>query len=121
MATDTHVSHPKPMSSLRMSTNAEGQVEVTLRGNGGHFLLSANAEGPYVVMLSDRAGYGGMETVGVFYLKADGTFRGSWHETDPENPRKQYITSFPILKHIPIIDRLRELKPTAKKRRRKKA
>ena len=82
----------------------------------GSFVLATGTEGPYVLLL----GHDGRD-VGSFHLTPDGKFKGSWHEKDPENPRKQYITSFPILKHIPIVDRLRELQPTPKKKRRKKA
>lgn len=88
MATDAQPSPYKPLSHLRLATNHDGQVEVTLSGHGGHFLLSANDEGPYVVMAS-RRGNLGVETVGFFYLTADGQFRGSWHEKDPEHPRKE--------------------------------
>jgi hypothetical protein len=108
------------MSNLRLYTNHDGQVEVTLSGHGGHFLLSANEQGPYVVVVSRRGG-NSVEHVGSFYLTADGHFRGSWYERDPENPRKEYISSFPILKHLPILDRLTELQPKPKKKRRKKA
>jgi hypothetical protein len=54
MATEAQPSHPKPMSNLRLYTDHDGQVEVTLSGNGGHFLLSADEQGPYVAMMSRR-------------------------------------------------------------------